>query len=216
MKKRIVLASIIFFTAISTKAQINKGLIMLGGDISASTQKISTINSSETYRHNGFMVSATVGKAIKDNFIIGVNAGYGTNKNEYASQINEIKGTSFSGGIFARQYKKIGKGDFYIFLQEGLGVSGFRQRIENTSPASNQETKRTSFSLTAYPGISYAVSKKLHLETGFNNLLSINYFTEKQESNAPSFDPNKTKGFSFSSSLTNATSSFYLGFRLFI
>jgi hypothetical protein len=80
--------------------------------------------------------------------------------------------------------------------------------------ANYQQIKRNSFSLNAYPGVLYAVSKKLHLETGFNNLVSLNYYSEKQENNSSS--STKTKGFSMSSSLSNATSSFYLGFRLFI
>ncbi|HKO79710.1 MAG TPA: hypothetical protein VJU78_04905 [Chitinophagaceae bacterium] len=77
------------------------------------------------------------------------------------------------------------------------------------------ETKQFTISVNAYPGISYAVSKKLHLETGFNNLLMVNYFHGKRETGNPVITY-KAKGFNVSSSLNNATSSLYLGFRLLI
>ena len=68
------------------------------------------------------------------------------------------------------------------------------------------ETTRSTIGVNAYPGISYAVSKKLHLETGFNNLLMVNYFHEMRETGSP-VETYKTNGFSVSISL-NIESSF--------
>ncbi|MGK2864800.1 MAG: hypothetical protein ACSLE0_22910, partial [Chitinophagaceae bacterium] len=62
-------------------------------------------------------------------------------------------------------------------------------------------------------GLSYGISRKLHLETGVNNLLSRGDFHDKSESRITG-TISKTNGFNISSSLNNASSSLYLGFRL--
>jgi hypothetical protein len=65
-----------------------------------------------------------------------------------------------------------------------------------------------------YPGISYQVSKRLHLETGFNNMLDIAYqHTKETEMN--STNEAKSNTFNISTSLNNLAS-FTLGFRFLL
>lgn len=76
-------------------------------------------------------------------------------------------------------------------------------------------TKRIGGDISAYPGISYAVTRKFHLETGFNNLLYINYTNEKGGYYNGFQGKYETNSFNIGSSINNM-SSIYLGFRLLI
>ena len=198
----------------SASAQIKKGSVFLGGDISGSTQKAKS-GDVTTNKQNGINISPVFGKAIKDNLILGVNAGFGIYNNEYPVNNWEENTSSYNAGIFVRKYKNLASSGFYLFVQGGFGGIYFKQKLKSSSPVDFDETKRVTVGINAYPGISYAVSKKLHLETGFNNLLSLNYFNEKRETGSP-VTTSKTNGFNIASSLNNATSSLYLGFRLLI
>jgi hypothetical protein len=198
----------------SANAQIKKGSIFLGGDIGGSAQKTKE-GDITTNKQNGINISPVFGKAIKDNLILGVNTGIGIANNDNPVNNWEYNTNSYNAGVFVRKYKNLATSGFYLFVQGGLGVSYYHQKQEGPSPLNFDETKRVTVGINAYPGISYAVSKKLHLETGFNNLLSLNYFTDKREVGSPA-TKYKTNGFGISSSLNNATSSLYLGFRLLI
>lgn len=101
-----------------------------------------------------------------------------------------------------------------MFLQGRFGIN--YNSIEYSNPSSNfDKTKRYTVGVSVYPGISYTVSKRLQLETGFNNLLGLNYFTEKREVSNTFPYTEKTNGISINSSLNNI-SSLYLGFRVLI
>ena len=67
--KKYLLSSVILFSIFSgLSAQISKGSVLLGGDLSASTAKQkSGVNESN---NSGFSVSPLIGKAIKENFIV--------------------------------------------------------------------------------------------------------------------------------------------------
>jgi hypothetical protein len=206
---------LLFIAAYTTsQAQIKKGSLFLGGDLSLSTVNAKNANDENTTRQNSFNISPVAGIAVKDNFIAGVslNAGFSENKNPYqATQ----KGNSFGAGVFARHYKNIGKSGFYVFVQNSLGAGYGEQRYEKTPDINNDPEKVKTFSayLNLYPGLSYAVSRKLHLEAGFNNLLYLNYSHDKNEYwNTATTKANR---FYLGTSLNNL-SSLYVGFRVLI
>lgn len=209
-----LIASLIF--AVTTEAQIKKGSVFLGGDIGGATQTTKR-NGTEVNSQNGLTISPVFGKAIKENLILGTDAGfssYKNNNNPNLSTFTGQKNNSFGAGIFIRKYKPIGKSSFSIFLQGRFGVN--YNSIEYTGLAPNfDKTKRYNIGIYAYPGVSYTISKRLQLETGFNNLLGLNYFTEKREVSGISAYTEKTNGVNISTSLNNI-SSLYLGFRLLI
>jgi hypothetical protein len=146
--------------------------------------------------------------------VLGFNAGMNIYSNEDEPNNVEYDTKSYHAGIFLRKYKSIATSGFYLFIQGGFSGSYFNQGQKGTF-VTPDETKRLSFALAAYPGISYALNTKIHLETGFNNLLVLNYYNEKREIGSPVITY-KTNAFGISSSLSSATSSFYLGFRLLI
>jgi hypothetical protein len=191
--------------------QIGKGSVFLGGDIYGSMQKTKS-GGTATSTANGITISPVFGKAIKDNLVFGVNAGFLLYNTENGHIESETK--SYTGGVFLRKYKNLGTSGFYLFVQGGLGATHYKEE-RNVVYTTPEKVKRFIVAINAYPGISYAVSKKLHFETGFNNLLSLNYFNEKRDTGVPAVTY-KTNGFSITSSLSNASSYIYLGFRVLL
>jgi hypothetical protein len=215
--KKFTLLSIVatlFFT-ITIQAQIKKGSVFLGGDLGGSTQKTKK-DGLTTNNQNGLNISPVFGKAIKENLILGADIGFGLYENNYSAlnPSTDQRSNSYHAGVFLRKYKAIGKSGFSAFLQGKLSVE--YNSIKYDYSASNFDNrKRNTISVSTYPGISYTVSRRIQLETGFNNLLNLGYFTEKRDVGSLSPYTEKTNGISISSSLNNL-SSLYLGFRVLI
>ncbi len=205
-----------FIFTLTVNAQIKKGSLFLGGDIGGSTQTTKR-NGTKVSSQDGLTISPVFGKAIKENLILGGDIGfnlYENNNNPSSTTFSGQKNNSYGAGIFLRKYKPIGKSNFSMFLQGRFGIN--YNSIEYSNPSSNfDKTKRYTVGVSVYPGISYTVSKRLQLETGFNNLLGLNYFTEKREVSNTFPYTEKTNGISINSSLNNI-SSLYLGFRVLI
>jgi len=204
---------IIILTFVSLQAQIKKGSIFLGGDLGGATQKIKSADT--TYgSQNVFYLSPVFGKAIKDNLIVGGYLNFSFFENNYISgSSNEYK--SYGGGAFLRKYKSISNSGLFVFVQGNLGYSFDQSKTGGQVPWPSDDTRRNTFYVSAYPGLSYKLSRKLHLETGFNNLIRVAYTHEKRVIGSPTNSIFKSNGIILNSSLNNF-SSLYLGFRLLI
>ena len=212
-KQQLLFLAATFLFTLNLDAQIKKGSIFLGGDISGSMQKTKTAGST-TNEQNGFTISPVFGKAIKDNLVFGGSAGISFYEDEQTVS-TDSKQNSYGLGIFLRKYKSLGNSGFYLFLQGSLNGNYYRY-LQDYSPYSFKNiTKRYSAGISAYPGVSYAVSKRLHLETGFNNLLYLNYWHEKKDEGLSPVTTYKTNGLNVGSSLNNL-SSLYVGFRVLL
>lgn len=214
MKKLSFLIFIVFaLLTTSSFAQIKKGATFLGGDISSSAQK--TTSGANTNKQKSFYVSPVFGKAIKENLVFGgtISVNFFNNKT-ISSDYTETKQHSYGAGIFMRKYKPIGKGGFFLFVQGNLGYSYFDSKL-NTLTSGSTNDKRNTISITVVPGVSYTITKKLQLEAGLTDLLSFQYFTEKQEMTDIVSASYKTNGFNISSSIDGA-SSIYVGFRVLL
>lgn len=217
MQKKILLAVIVICTIATTvDAQIKKGAVFLGGDVGFSLSNTSYNQNSgfsskakDTYLN----FSPVFGKAVKDNLIVGADLGYTYSKNEnvYPAQ----KNNNYGIGVFVRQYRNLGKG-FYIFGQARIGGGYNTQDATDltTQPATEIKTKGYNVGINIYPGISYTITKKLQLETGFNNLAALT-FSHSKAINESNTSTNVSNAFSLSSSLTNL-SGFTLGFRVLL
>src|SRR5687767_3268789 len=199
MKKIITLSSFFFYFSLSSFSQIIKGSVLLGGDFLAFTEK-QKINSQE-YARNGIYFSPLIGKAIKDNLIQGAYMQVGYEKNEYNQNYSLKKSNSYGAGIFLRKYSVI-KNDFYGFIQGNLGFLFAKYEYEYSS--SVNENKQTSVGINISPGLSYKISKKLHLEAGLRELASLGYSVSKSHESSIAGTSNfETYRFSVSTSLNN-------------
>lgn len=212
MKTFFLLTIVASFFVCSSNAQIKKGTIFLGGDVGASGQA-TKINDATVSKQSSIIISPVLGKAIRDNLVVGLSGLIGFSKQRTTDNASKYKTRYYGGGAFVRKYKNLGGSSFYLFGEAAAQLSYYWQKQEG--PVVVDETKRISGTLSAHPGLAYAVSNRLHLETGFLNIVSLSYFREKRDVGDPINDY-RYSGWSFSSSLNNATSSIYIGIRFLL
>src|SRR5213596_2595306 len=111
-KFTLVLA-VMLCAAVTTKAQVSKGNIVLGGNFSFTNTSSGSGSPNSTY----FFVSPNLGKVYKENRIVGFNLNYGYNGNIDP----DLRTSSYGAGIYLAQYRPLGKG-FLIFLKESLNA----------------------------------------------------------------------------------------------
>jgi hypothetical protein len=80
MKKISVFSFAILFASVAS-AQISKGSLFLGGNISTASSKVELPNGQEQ-EQKGFMISPAIGTAIKNNLIVGVDLTYSKYESE--------------------------------------------------------------------------------------------------------------------------------------
>ena len=198
-------------------AQIKKGTISLGGDLSFYTNSSSTQGSSDNSKQNNLNLSPSIGKAVKDNLVFGIDLSYVHSFSKSENNIVKNSGNSFNAGVFLRKYLTLGKG-FYLFGQGTAEVGyGTAKTSYQNSSMYKSETKSFGTALAFYPGASYAISKKFQVEAGFRNLVYAGYSHSEQETTqAPNSTTTKSKGNSFQIGTTaNSITSFTMGFRVF-
>lgn len=207
MKKHFYLLFFFFAIAYGSQAQIKKGDVLLGGTLSFNTQKTTPGDNSNTVanKQSSFTITPSIGKAIKDNLLVGFDLNFTGSKNtQGVSSGYTAKSNTYGAGVFVRKYKPLGSG-FAIFMQTRLGGN------YNTSKNQDEFAVYPSFKasgysldLSFYPGIAYAITKRVQLETGFANLVDVNYAHSKStttNNNVTSTD--KSNSFNISTSLSN-------------
>src|SRR5688572_17217982 len=104
MKQRFLL-SLLFVCSlvVTTRAQINKDAIWLGGHAGYSQSSDKGLSSSVTNKQTSFNISPAVGTAVKDNLIVGIFATYQNYKSKSGSITNK-KENAYGGGLFVRKY----------------------------------------------------------------------------------------------------------------
>ena len=93
--KRITLLSVsVLLFVLVTNAQITKGSIYLGGSIGASNAKGEVSTSTELGKRKSISISPSVGVAVKDNLIAGVNFYYFNNSSKKFYSYGDYKSTT--------------------------------------------------------------------------------------------------------------------------
>ena len=195
--------AILLFASI-TKAQISKGSIFIGGQVSGYTSK--TDGGTYNQEYNGVSFSPAIGVAVKQNLIAGIELNYAHSKTENGFSPTQ-KANNYGGGFFLRKYVPIFS-RFYFFTQ---GTAGYNHNeTKSNSGTYSSSSKSNGGSLSFYPGVSLALTKALYVETGFNNLVVIGYShgTAKQTG----FQDQSTNNFNFSTSVSGTNLSFALRF----
>lgn len=209
MRKFTLLTVAFLFIASLTNAQISRGTILLGGSISANTNK--TKNGNDESKSNGFSIYPAVGFTVKENTVVGVRGGYSHSKSDYNNNYPEQENNGYSLGVFMRKYLSLGK-NFYLFGEGGLGYN-HQNNSQTSSIDSKYILKGNGVSANLYPGIAYALNKRIHLEASINNLISLGYYTSKTENiTIAGQSSSKSNGFSFDTNVS-ASVPLSLGFR---
>jgi len=206
MKKIVFFSFIFVIITCSLEAQINKGSLLLGGNVGFSTSKAKDTS----LQNNGVSVSPVVGIAVKENIVVGISFSYGQGKDNLSLPNFKSERTSYGAGVFVRKYIPLGKG-FYLFGEAGLSYQNYSSTY--TYPSQATGLKVQTIGINLYPGVSYAISKKLQLEFGLPQLVTLGYSRTQQIVNAA---PIQKTNELYCSAAASSFSNFILGFRIFL
>jgi hypothetical protein len=202
MKRIILLASLSMIISCS-QAQITKGSILLDGSINFYSDKTDkTSSNKQTY---GIDLASAIGIALKDNQIYGIGLSYGYDQTKGSDYPMKEYGSRYGVDIFLRKYFPIGK-KFYLYGEPELSYSYVKRRQINSSIATGYFVNKLWIAqLSLSPGISYALSKRIHLETGLPPLIDINYQMLRTDyySTITTIPPSKESSFQIISSLSS-------------
>ncbi len=210
MNKFLLTLTLSLFIMIAN-AQFQKGNILLGGDLSYSTYTSSTTNTPDQ-TSNGGVFNVSLGKAIKENTVVGVNLLYSTNTNTYQGGKNVSNG--YGIGVFYRVYKNLGK-DFYFFGQAGAQYYGATNYLKDTTGLKSDNSTTNGGNIYLTPGIAYKLSKKFFMELSIPQVFTFGY--SSTSTNIAPGVTTKNSGFSAGINFnSNPLTSLALGFRLIL
>lgn len=188
----------------TVQAQISKGKIVVGLNLSYYRQNYSSGNT-ETHSM-GTTITPSIAFATRENRTSGFFLSYG-----HSTQTPEQKANNYGAGVFTRRYKQLGS-RFYLFGQATVGASYFKST--NSYSTVTNLAKLRSAAISVAPGLSFAFSKRMHLEVSTANLLSLSYnFNTFETVAAGTSNKSTSKGFGLYANLQPA-SNLAVGFRL--
>ena len=184
MKKAALVSLGIFMLASITNAQIKKGSIYFGGNISGSTVKQNTDNSTPEGKRHTVYISPAAGVAIEDNLIAGVDLNYSNSQSKNYLGYQDYKTHTYGGGVFLRKYITIAN-RFYFFGETDLGYSQYKyQSLTSAFNSYFSQTTQKTISSRLYPGLSLNVWKSFYIETSFPDLIELGYAHSTSQSNS--------------------------------
>lgn len=215
MKRKPLLFLLIAITSSQIlPAQISKGDYFVGGQLGFASLRTESSQAYANQKQTSIIIAPALGFVTKDNLVWGFDIPVDIYKYEPAPGTSDDRTWLSAGaGVFVRKYFGIAD-RFYLFGQGRFGVS----YIHEKSSLEAVRQKRTGYSvaLSVYPGVSFAIKKNIHLESGFYNLGSIGYTRTKTTSTDPAILPSgKSTSFGFAADFDNATS-FTVGVRFFL
>ena len=210
MKKVLPLLILLFLSVIVSNAQLNKGSKLIGGSVGYEKSTM-TISNTE-YDNHSFQIHPALGIATSNKDVFGIKLSFIVA--DYDSNIpgsNESNG--YGGGFFYRRYHALSN-RFNLFGEAGLNYIKSESKFE--SATIRHESNANSFTLNFQPGVSFSLTRNLHLEALLNNLFSISFSntTKERVENGTALPDEKTKQFFVGSSLSNY-SPFSIGIRWF-
>ena len=217
MKKNLTLLCIALFSVCIASAQIEKGTVLIGGEISGNSLKTDYSNSQISSKSTNLFINPSIGVAVKQNGILGISFGFShyNQKGYYdGSQYRNSKANYYSPAIFYRQYKNLAK-DFYFIMEADAGFSYSKQTDTDTLGKTLLTYKVTGGQLSLMPGIAYKICKNLHIEILIPSFVSVGYTVQK--TNNLNYPGSTSKGFGVRTSLNGSNLDFLgVGFKYFI
>jgi hypothetical protein len=208
--KKIIPLALLCFLFMHSKAQVNKGSLLIGGSFGVGWGN-TIINGPDNNFHGfGFTVSPSIGKAIKTNTILGAGLTFNYEKSGSVNPVNN--GHNYGASIFLRKYLPLGS-LFNLFGESSVNYINNLQK--NTGSVNVGEKTDWSAGLSFYPGIDYKVNKRVRFELGWNQLLSLGYSHSVTKGPNNQGTVTKSKGFSLNTSL-QGYNPVTLGFRILL
>jgi hypothetical protein len=198
--------ALLVFTSSLLSAQIRKGSILLGGQLSYATGNNDMADFHSTSA--GGAIAVSIGKAFRENTVLGLNLSFSSRKEENVyrwSDTADVSSHNAGYGAYLRQYKGLAKG-LLLFGQADAGYMRSKQTEDyKNAPGSLSYIQQGAY-LSLAPGLAYQLFKKLQVELMLSNLVSLQYSVTKTESEISQVPNTKRKEFSFYSSLNTNSS----------
>jgi hypothetical protein len=215
MKKFYLSLSLLFIFFLS-QAQINKGAVLLGGNLEYDAASSSS-NVAGSIKTSFLNLNPTFGKAIQDNLVLGFDVTYGHSTGSQPQQFNQTS-NEVGAGFFIRKYKLLGNG-FYLFGQSRIGGYYLHSTSNDPGTQNSPSTIENGYniSLQFYPGIAYAINRKWQVEIGLPTFFAVNYDHSKgTDSNTGQPDQTFTSNSFDAVSSLSGTNEFSVGLRYVI
>jgi hypothetical protein len=202
MRKCYLIALLLFCSSILS-AQVQKGSVLLGGQLNFSTAKnvAADINSKST----GGTIAISIGKAINENTVLGLNISFSPREEKNVYRWIDTADISFqlwSYGVYLREYKRLAKG-LLLFGQGDAGYMSLKQTEKYKNTPGDLLYRQQGAYLSLAPGMAYQLFKKMQVELMLSNLLYLQYTVTKTESEIAQVPSTKRNEFSFNSNLNN-------------
>jgi len=213
MKKFITLTTLLSICYFFGNAQVKKGTILLGGQISFNDVKVSSPGNQVEQKNKNSNFIVSIGKAFKENTVWGAELLYGSGSLASPNNNYMAKSRSYGGGIYFRKYKTIAK-DLYFFADVSAGYNFGKTTMQDNLANNNLISRSHNGAIALMPGISYQIFKSLHIEVTIPNVAALQY---SHSTNPSQISAATQKSFSFSSNLSSSSLSLLgVGFRCFL
>lgn len=177
MKKLFIVLSLLLCGHLS-QAQIDKGTVLLGGDITLSST--TGTGTSQNVKQQLFLVDPTVGLGVANNLVLGLDLGLGYQSERDAFGLQD---NHYQAGVFLQKYKPLGSG-FSFFGATELSF-GYDDQTQDESAGMREDTRTTTVELAFSPGVAYALSHRWQMQVAFPRVLALSYSNQKQVLNIP-------------------------------
>ena len=169
MQKLILVLIMMLFVSFLCQAQITAKKVLLGGNISFSSNNDENPNNSRTY----LSLLPSILYMVNNNIGLGVGIGYLQGQSE-SKQLN-YNGTTSTSSIsfnpYARYYKAIaGSEMFYFFGQVNLSLSFGNEKNTQTNINFSNSRSINTFGAFISPNFAFLPSKRWAVELGFNGI----------------------------------------------
>ena len=209
-KKQLYLLTACLLIVCISQAQIKKGDILLGGNVGFTTQNSQPGGGGNKVTQTNYTISPSIGKAIKDDLVVGLNLNYAHFRAKTGDNPANITNDDTYGlGVFVRKYKVLGAG--FAFFGEG-DLGGTYERGINYTEGQPKPPASRSYGINGgfYPGIAYFIGRHMQLETGIQNLLYVRYGNTK---NGSGQNEEKSNIFNIGTNLSQAFDNFVFGIK---
>lgn len=165
MKRFLLLATCTLALISISQAQITKGTVLVGTDAHYRSADV------PGKKKEHYQFTPSIGYTFKDNQVAGLTLGYGHLEKNEAGAIGSSN--TYIAGLFYRRYFHLIKG-LHVYGQASADYA--YSHAKTSYPTDYHTTTRQStVSLGIYPGLSYQVHKRIHLEVAWRYLPTLNY-----------------------------------------
>lgn len=229
MKKLFLISAMAL--GLCAQAQIGKGRMMLGGSFNYGQNNNRSNDSmgvlTQQNKNESFTGSLKYGYFVTDHVMVGVVGSYRQNnvvqKSVYSPSFETRTNSNthnFSGGLFARYYKMIGKSRFAVYGELSSVYGGGMGEQKNVTVNNSVETQNAGakinesfFSAGVNPGVVFFMTKYVAIESSFGYLGYNFRNTKMYDNNSRLISNNDNSG--FNTQLAFSLSSLALGVNFY-